>query len=510
VIKLGAPAYAMAAASDLKAALASEDPGRKSSLIRILGGAPPEMAAALLAPSLGGEDPAIVNAAIHAAGRSRATGLLAEICGLLGQRLHRRTAAETLRVLGDPAVDHLVMGLQGNAMSTLARQAAVQILGASRRADVAPPLLALLDQGDGDLARRALRALNRLRNSTELTLEGPPRERVVQLVENEIQGLYRTLLYLSRGSWGDLRQTERPDQLLEVALHEHADVRVEQVFRLLALCHDPRDLYAAYLGVRSPLKSIRASSVEFLDNVLPKELAATLLPVLESAGAARFAEVAKRVAGLKAEDRVDLVRRLLRGSDPWLRDVAARTVGVDRLEALRPDLDACIADDGSAENPELIRAVQRLDSAEEEVPTMGTTTIEKALELQKADVLQRASIEDLVHVAQITTEEQFPAETLLYQEGDAPDALFVIISGKVRLHRGDTEIGILGAGETFGGWALVDESPRVASATTLEQTTLLKVSREDFLDVLSDRVDIVQAVFKAMVERLRNLASVAE
>jgi len=39
---------------------------------------------------------------------------------------------------------------------------------------------------------------------------------------------------------------------------------------------------------------------------------------------------------------------------------------------------------------------------------------------------------------------------------------------------------------------------------------MLKVGREDFLDLLSDRAGIVQAVFKAMVERIRNLAELAK
>ena len=140
---------------------------------------------------------------------------------------------------------------------------------------------------------------------------------------------------------------------------------------------------------------------------------------------------------------------------------------------------------------------------------MGLSTIEKTLKLQKADVLKEASTEDLGHIAQIAGEVHVEDGATLYSEGDTPDALFVILEGQVRLHKGEQEIAVLSENETFGGWALVDEAPRMASATAVGSATVLRVGREDFQELLADRLDIVQAVSKAMVERLRNLANLA-
>ena len=139
---------------------------------------------------------------------------------------------------------------------------------------------------------------------------------------------------------------------------------------------------------------------------------------------------------------------------------------------------------------------------------MALTVVERALKLKTVDVLQAASSEDLAQVAQIAEEIDLPANASIYGEGDAPDALFVVISGAIKLTRGSEEIGTVGQGEAFGTWALFDEAPRVASATTTAPTVMLKVDREEFLELLADRVDIVQAIFKAMVARLRQLADV--
>ncbi len=48
------------------------------------------------------------------------------------------------------------------------------------------------------------------------------------------------------------------------------------------------------------------------------------------------------------------------------------------------------------------------------------------------------------------------------------------------------------------------------TAKTVEESRLLFVSRDDFYEVLSDHVDIVEGLFKHLVQRLRRLASVVE
>ena len=59
--------------------------------------------------------------------------------------------------------------------------------------------------------------------------------------------------------------------------------------------------------------------------------------------------------------------------------------------------------------------------------------------------------------------------------------------------------------DVFGTWALFDDEPRVATATTLKNTKLLQIDKEDFIDLLADNVAITQSILKTMVKRLRNL-----
>jgi CRP-like cAMP-binding protein len=79
------------------------------------------------------------------------------------------------------------------------------------------------------------------------------------------------------------------------------------------------------------------------------------------------------------------------------------------------------------------------------------------------------------------------------------------VAGRVRLHRGELEITVAGPGEPFGTWALFDDEARVTSATALEPTQVLRLHKEDFINLLADNVEITQGVLKVLVARMRGL-----
>jgi CRP/FNR family cyclic AMP-dependent transcriptional regulator len=133
------------------------------------------------------------------------------------------------------------------------------------------------------------------------------------------------------------------------------------------------------------------------------------------------------------------------------------------------------------------------------------TTVEKVIFLQDVDIFKYTSTEDLAHIAAITDEIELKADSPVFKEGEFPDAMYVVIEGKVRLSRGDQEVMVAGKKDAFGTWALFDDEPRVATATSLEDSRLLKIDKEDFFDLLADHVEITQSILKVMVKRLRKL-----
>jgi len=133
------------------------------------------------------------------------------------------------------------------------------------------------------------------------------------------------------------------------------------------------------------------------------------------------------------------------------------------------------------------------------------TLIEKVLLLQEIDVFQNSTTEDLSHIAAITERVMFSKGDIIYEEGDISDSLYVVVDGRVRLHRGGTDIMIAEPKNVFGTWALFDHEPRVSAATALEDCTLLRLTKEDFYDLLADHSQITQGVLKTLSMRLRRL-----
>jgi CRP-like cAMP-binding protein len=133
------------------------------------------------------------------------------------------------------------------------------------------------------------------------------------------------------------------------------------------------------------------------------------------------------------------------------------------------------------------------------------TTIEKVIALQDVDIFSQVSTEELGYLAAIAVEETHPQGAVIYQARDPADSMYQVIEGRVRLHRGDLDINVAGTGEPFGTWALFDDEVRVTAATVLDEARVLRVGKEDFIDLLADNVEITQGVLKALVGRVRGL-----
>ena len=133
------------------------------------------------------------------------------------------------------------------------------------------------------------------------------------------------------------------------------------------------------------------------------------------------------------------------------------------------------------------------------------TTIEKVIFLQEIDAFANLNSEDLAHIASISEEVSFSEGSVIYRERGNPDSMYLIINGKVRLHQGEHEVMIAGVRNAFGTWALFDDEPRVVTATTIEDSHLLRIDKEDFIDLLADNVQITQGILKSFVGRIRGL-----
>ena len=91
---------------------------------------------------------------------------------------------------------------------------------------------------------------------------------------------------------------------------------------------------------------------------------------------------------------------------------------------------------------------------------------------------------ELLRVMQVAEVRAYgPGETVI-REGDRGDELFIVLSGTVRVTKGDALLTTLGKGEHFGEMALIRSVPRSATVVSEALSEIIAVRRPDFFDIL--------------------------
>lgn len=101
----------------------------------------------------------------------------------------------------------------------------------------------------------------------------------------------------------------------------------------------------------------------------------------------------------------------------------------------------------------------------------------------------------------------FPKNTVLINEGDFGDSLYVILSGKVKVYASSADgkefvIDFHGPGEYVGEMSL-DGAPRSASVITVEPSTCAIVNRTQFREFLLAHPDFAMHLIEKLIHRTR-------
>jgi len=132
--------------------------------------------------------------------------------------------------------------------------------------------------------------------------------------------------------------------------------------------------------------------------------------------------------------------------------------------------------------------------------------VEKVIALEGVELMGNLTPEQLARIAAVAQEVKFPPGRVILEAGKPLDALYVIVDGAVELLRGGEVIHTARQNDVLGAWALFEEDdPLPVTARTLEDTRLLRISRDDFYDLLSDNSEITSAIFSTLVKRFRKL-----
>ncbi len=116
----------------------------------------------------------------------------------------------------------------------------------------------------------------------------------------------------------------------------------------------------------------------------------------------------------------------------------------------------------------------------------------------------------LKHLSTVLEEETFRKNKLVFEKDSVGEYMYIIVSGSVKVHEKNHVFGHMLAGECFGEYALIDNNKRSASITTLEETTVLKIDRAHFFELISNDIGFSQGILSVLIKRHRNIDIIQE
>lgn len=128
-------------------------------------------------------------------------------------------------------------------------------------------------------------------------------------------------------------------------------------------------------------------------------------------------------------------------------------------------------------------------------------------ELKKIALFSNLTSNHLEALSDIVEEREYPAGTVLFEEGAQGDELFMLLKGKLRISKhiegvGEEALAILEPGAYFGEMALINDHPRTAHAICNTPVRLGVIRREPFDQLLFLNKDLAYDLLWVFVRTL--------
>ena len=131
-----------------------------------------------------------------------------------------------------------------------------------------------------------------------------------------------------------------------------------------------------------------------------------------------------------------------------------------------------------------------------------------AIDLKLIPLFSELKEDELNSLTKVSVRQTFKKDNMVLIEEEVGSTMFIILKGRVKISRISDEgreviLSILVDGDFFGEMAILDGQTRSANAITLEDTEMLIIRRENFLQMLHDYPQIAINLLKELAHRLR-------
>jgi diguanylate cyclase (GGDEF)-like protein len=128
--------------------------------------------------------------------------------------------------------------------------------------------------------------------------------------------------------------------------------------------------------------------------------------------------------------------------------------------------------------------------------------------LASVPLFSKCTDEQLGTLVSHATEQIYPSGYILTRQGELPEHLWVLFSGRVRVVEATADgqaemlLGELGKAEVFGEVGILRDQPRSATIIAVERTHCLVLRRRDFLRVLGESPELATGMLRILAARL--------
>jgi CRP/FNR family cyclic AMP-dependent transcriptional regulator len=115
---------------------------------------------------------------------------------------------------------------------------------------------------------------------------------------------------------------------------------------------------------------------------------------------------------------------------------------------------------------------------------------------------------DLLAISKVAVRQSFRKDNMVLIEEEVGSTMFIILDGRVKISRISDEgreviLSIMSEGDFFGEMSILDGQARSANVVTLDDSTIMIIHREDFLQMMHDYPQIAINLLKELAHRLR-------
>ncbi|MFC1558506.1 Crp/Fnr family transcriptional regulator [candidate division KSB1 bacterium] len=128
--------------------------------------------------------------------------------------------------------------------------------------------------------------------------------------------------------------------------------------------------------------------------------------------------------------------------------------------------------------------------------------------LKKVPFFSALKERDLKKMGRLTSIHKYKKDNIILMESEKGSSLFLIHKGRVKISRVSDDgkeviLAILKEGDFFGEMSLLDGQARSANVTSIEDSELLVLKREDFLQILKTHPELTVVLLKELAQRIR-------